>query len=306
LLRQLVNSTVEDVSIKEDVGYKAIEGILDRHISSEVNWDLYEDLKLLGLDEISLKKGHRDFVTIVSSRSGEGEIRVITVLEGRKKETVAEFLKTIPDELKKTIRRVCTDLYDGYINAVKEVLPKRVKVVADRYHVAKLYRGCVDDLRIEELKRIKKHLSKQEQDELKGAMWILRKNEKDLENEEKAILDRLFEYSPKLKQAYKFREQLTSIFEQPLSKKRGMRKIKNWEKRVKKSGLSCFDSFLTTLDNWMDEITNYFLDRNSSAFVEGLNNKIKVLKRRCYGIFNLSHLFQRIVLDLEGYELFAL
>jgi len=50
----------------------------------------------------------------------------------------------------------------------------------------------------------------------------------------------------------------------------------------------------------MDEITNYFVDRNNSGFVEGLNNKIKVLKRRCYGIFNLRHLFQRIYLDLEG------
>ncbi|MBI4853435.1 MAG: transposase [Acidobacteria bacterium] len=63
--------------------------------------------------------------------------------------------------------------------------------------------------------------------------------------------------------------------------------------------------FLTTLDNWIDEITNFFLDRNSSAFVEGLNNKIKVLKRRCYCIFNLSHLFQRIFLDLVGYDFFS-
>jgi transposase len=55
----------------------------------------------------------------------------------------------------------------------------------------------------------------------------------------------------------------------------------------------------------MDEITNYFLDRSNSGFVEGLNNKIKVLKRRCYGILNLSHLFQRLFLDLEGYRLFA-
>jgi len=127
-----------------------------------------------------------------------------------------------------------------------------------------------------------------------------------LKKEEQALLNRLFEYSPKLKQAYRFREQLTAIFDQDLSKKKALRKIKNWKKRVIKSGLCCFDPFLTTLDNWTDEITNFFLERNSSAFVEGLNNKIKVLKRRCYGIFNLSHLFQRIVLDLEGYELFAL
>ena len=56
----------------------------------------------------------------------------------------------------------------------------------------------------------------------------------------------------------------------------------------------------------MDEITNYFLDRQTSGFVEGLNNKIKVIKRRCYGILNVKHLFQRIYLDLSGYALFTL
>jgi transposase len=52
-------------------------------------------------------------------------------------------------------------------------------------------------------------------------------------------------------------------------------------------------------------LTNYFLDRLTSGFVEGFNNKLKVLKRRCYGILNLKHFFQRIYLDLEGYRLFG-
>jgi hypothetical protein len=78
-----------------------------------------------------------------------------------------------------------------------------------------------------------------------------------------------------------------------------------WQECVRHSGLSRFDDFLNTLDHWWNEITNYFANRDSSGFVEGLNNKLKVLKRRCYGLFNLGHLFQRIFLDLEGYRLFA-
>jgi hypothetical protein len=54
------------------------------------------------------------------------------------------------------------------------------------------------------------------------------------------------------------------------------------------------------------EFRNYFINRQTSGFVEGLNNKIKVIKRRCYGIFNITHLFQRIYLDIEGYSLFYL
>ena len=54
----------------------------------------------------------------------------------------------------------------------------------------------------------------------------------------------------------------------------------------------------------MEEISDYFTERRTSGFAEGLNNKIKVIKRRCYGIFNIKHLFQRIFIDTEGYSLF--
>ena len=59
------------------------------------------------------------------------------------------------------------------------------------------------------------------------------------------------------------------------------------------------------MDTWLDLIANDFRQRQTSGFVEGLNNKLKVLKRRCFGIYNLRHLFQRITLDLEGYRRFS-
>ena len=136
-------------------------------------------------------------------------------------------------------------------------------------------------------------------------MWTYRKKKADLSSDEADLLERLFAYSPDLKQAYNLREELNAIFQQPLSKKEATQKIKAWCQQVKESGLTCFDAFLTTLDNHFDYITNYFIKRLNSGFVEGFNNKIKVIKRRCYGIFNVAHLFQRIFLDLEGYRLFA-
>ena len=74
---------------------------------------------------------------------------------------------------------------------------------------------------------------------------------------------------------------------------------------VRNSGLDRFDKFLSTLENRMNIITNYFISRSSSGWIEGLNNKIKVLKRRSYGVKNLGNLFRRIWLDLRGYEAFA-
>jgi len=178
-------------------------------------------------------------------------------------------------------------------------------VVVDRYHGAKLYRAGVDRLRRPELRRLKQELPTEDYAKIQGALWPFRKNAADLEEEERLLLKRVFAASPDVQQAYEYREQLTARCEAELSKDQAPQKLKPWQQRVRASGLRCYDSFLQTLAQWMEEITNYFLERNNSGFVEGLNNKLKVLKRRCYGIFNLPHLFQRIFLDLEGYRLFA-
>ncbi len=304
ILLALVNSTISDVSIKEDLGYEAIMGIIDRYVGSDVDWNKIERLDIIGLDEISLKKGHKDFVTIVTARI-DGKTIILAVLKDRKKATVKQFLQRIPERLKKTVKAVCSDAYEGFVNAAKEVFGKKVMVVLDRFHIAKLYRNGLDSLRKEEMKRLKKELSEEEYKKLKGAMWILRKAKKDLTDEDIKVRDTLFKYSPILKIAYELCNSLTDIFEKDITKEEAKKKIKAWMKSVKKSKVTCFDTFLSTLDKWMEEITNYFVSRQNSGFVEGLNNKIKVIKRRCYGIPNPDHLFQRIYLDLEGFALYA-
>ena len=304
ILLQLVHATIEDVSIKEGLGAKAIEGIVERWISGEVQWGEVKRVKILGLDEIARKKGHRDFVVIVTGKSTDGELKILAVLPDRKKQTVKQFLERMPRRVKRAIRTVCTDMYEGFILAVKEVLGQ-AQVVIDRYHVAKLYRAGADRLRRQELRRLKKVLPKEDSAKLKGAMWPFRKKAAELEAEEQEVLTRLFTYSPVLQQAYEYREELTGIFDAPLSKDVALHQLTEWQRRVRASGLDCYDRFLHTLEKWKEEIANYFLARHNSGFVEGLNNKIKVLKRRCYGIFNLSHLFQRLSLDLEGYQRFA-
>jgi len=198
-----VHATIEDVSIKEDLGYKAVEGIVDRWIKREVKWAEVKRVKLLGLDEIALKKGHRDFVVIVTGRAASGEVKVLAVLPDRKKQTVKQFLEAMPRRVKRAIHTVCTDMYEGFILAVKEVLGK-AQVVIDRYHVAKLYRAGADRLRTQELRRLKRELPKEDYAKVKGAMWPFRKKAADLEGEEQALLTRLFTYTPALHQAYEY------------------------------------------------------------------------------------------------------
>jgi Transposase and inactivated derivatives len=304
LLRDLINSTITDVSMKRGIGEAAVEGIINRHIHQQVDWQKIKAIPLLGIDEIALKKGHKDFVVIISAINEQGEKHILAVLPDRKKDTVKAFLAAIPAPQRATIQRVCVDMYEGYSNAVYETLPG-VAVVVDRFHVAKNYRGCADKARKQEMQALKKTLSNEEYAELKGVMWLFRKNWTILTEEQQTTLLLLFSYSPILKQVYIFREILTSIFNSPLTKVHAVIELGAWIKEVQELGLSCFDSFVGTLQKWMDEISNYFIQRQSSGFVEGLNNKIKVIKRRCYGIYDLGRLFQHIWLDVEGRRLFG-
>ena len=304
ILKALINSTLQDVSRKEQVGYDGIEGIVERRIASRVEWSRYSDLSVLGLDEIALTKGHGDFVVIVSSRLSTGQVVVLAVLPNREKATVQAFLESIPAGLKATIHSVCTDMYEGYRQAVETVLAE-AHVVVDRFHVTKLYRQAADKVRQTEMKRLKKSLPKAEYATLNPCRHAFWKNAVDLTSQERQALEQLFAYAPNLRLIHVFREGLRAIFERPLSKAQAQDELKTWMFLVREQHIDCFEPFLKTLTNFFNEITNFLVHRLTSGFVEGLNNKIKVLKRRAFGITNLTHLFQRLVLDLEGYQLLA-
>ena len=301
ILNLLVNSTVKDVAKQENITYKKVIGIIKSHIPNKIDWSKIKKINYLGIDEIALKKGHKDFVVIISTKIN-GKAVVLGVLKDRKKTTVKKFLLSIPKHLAETVGNVCCDMYDGFINAAKEVFGSKVKIIIDRFHVAKNYRNAMETVRKKEMKRLKSELSEEDYKQLKNVMWILRKQYNELSDEEKETLSLLFKYSPLIKKSYNFRNKLTAIFNQPLSQKQAKRKINQWIKSVEKSELTCFNTFIKTLRKLWNEILNYFINRLNSGFVEGLNNKIKVIKRRCYGIFSVKNLFQRISIDLAGYH----
>ncbi|CAA6809021.1 MAG: Transposase of IS652 [uncultured Thiotrichaceae bacterium] len=115
-------------------------------------------------------------------------------------------------------------------------------------------------------------------------MWTLRKAKTALNTDERKQLKQLFAHSPDLKQACQLSQQLTQLLNTSTTRSGGIRRLKNWMKAVNMSELKCFDTFVGTLDTWLEEIANYFVARENSGFVEGLNNRIKVIKHRCYGL----------------------
>ncbi len=136
------------------------------------------------------------------------------------------------------------------------------------------------------------------------AIAILVKSKDYFSEEDKEILRPLFTYYPKLQLVYMYSHRLTTTFNSKLTKEQATEAFRKWIEDVSSSKVKCFKTFIVTLDKYMEEITNYFLYRNSSGFVEGFNNRIKVLTRRSYGLSNITRFFQRIKIDTEGLNMF--
>ena len=79
----------QDVSLKEGVGYDALLGVLKRHVATSVDWSQVSDLKTIGIDEIAMKKGHKDYAAIITARQADGQLKILGVLADRKKKALA-------------------------------------------------------------------------------------------------------------------------------------------------------------------------------------------------------------------------
>jgi len=303
LMLQLIGSTQSDVAKKESVTEENLQNIMDRYKMESVDWGTIKRIGLLGIDEIAQKKGYKDYVTIITSRY-QTKNKILGVIEGKEKANIEAFLSSIPKKKKKTITAICVDMCNNYIGAISAVFSSDIPIVVDRFHVAKLYRKSIAELRSQELKRLRKDLTKESYQALRPAIKILISKQERYNKKEKEILSPLFKLSPAIKAAYRLSRELMIIYNTHYKKETAQRKIEQWIRKVELSSVTCLDTFIKTLAYYSDYIGNYFIRRETSGFVEGINNKVKVIKRRCYGIYNLKHLFQRIYLDLQGYDIF--
>ncbi len=134
---------------------------------------------------------------------------------------------------------------------------------------------------------------------------LLRREWRSLNPDQQGKIIELFEQTPILARASVLRTLLTAIFESAPDRATAQSRLRLWVKQVKASGLHSFDTFLNTWHRWQDKILNYFDGRQTSGFVEGFNNKLKLLKRRCFGLDDPTELFRRLWLDIEGPRLWA-
>jgi transposase len=133
---------------------------------------------------------------------------------------------------------------------------------------------------------------------LRSLMHDFRRRPEDLTPEKKQELDALFARVPVLGQIYHQRWQATAIFDTASDRTTAEAQLREWIKEAQTTGLD-WQPFITMLENHWDGILAYFDEGRSSGPVEGLNNKLRVITRRSYGIKSVTTLWTRVLLDVN-------
>ena len=214
----------------------------------------------MGMDEIALRKGHSQYLTIITDLSDTCNIKLLAVLKGRSKDEILPFLKTIPKKTLLAMDAITIDMGASYFSALKylfnndDVFNKIVTI--DRFHVAKLLGDKVDKERKKVVNSLKKDFEKNEDtlNELKNTMWPFRHYLKDLDEDEKNRLDCLFEIEPNLERCHELREDFFYIFENhDLTKESAKYRIDDWisdAENYETKGFNPFTSFIKTYRNF--------------------------------------------------------
>ena len=220
--------------------------------------------------------------------------RVLAVLESREKTVIRAWLKAaVSSGLLAHLEEVTTDMWDGYVEAVKEVFDVRVRITIDRFHVMVNFQEGLTDARRE----IQRALPKEAVAELKGTRWKWLTNEENLTLEDRQALEGLKRKYPMLAQLAAQRESLRAIFEDRgiTTPDAGVQRLRAWCEGAKNFGLVALSSFTRTLERWMDKIANYFVSRSTNAQTEGYNHGLRAILWRAFGMRNFTHFRARVL-----------
>ena len=217
---------------------------------------------------------------------------VLDVLSDRKKHSLVAWLERPPDGIDLSqLAFAATDLWAHYRAAVHAVFPD-VSVVADRFHVVQNLHDVIHEVRREAQKTV---ADDDERAQLKGLRYLLLKNEHNLTDRDKDRLARLAETHPDLHRLWQLRQELHDWYETQTTPDKARLTLDVWIADARQLGLKHLDAFCNTLVTWQTEIVNFFHHRITSGFVEGMNSKIRVLKRIAFGIPNFEHFRLRVI-----------
>lgn len=267
--------TIQDVSRHLGLSWDTVKEMQRRDLQSRFSRPPLKNMKLLAIDEIAIFKGHRYLTVVMDLETG----CVVFVGDGKGTEALSPFWSRLARSRAK-ISAVAIDMSAAYIEAVSANLPD-AEIVFDHFHVVKAFNDKLSDLRRDLYREVTDKLHKKV---LKGTRWLLLKNPENLDatrNEDQRLKEALAINQP-LATAYYLKEDLRRIWSQPTERVAG-KALDAWVAKAEASGVRILQKFAKTLQGHRYGILAYYRHRISTGPLEGMNNKIKTMKRQAYG-----------------------
>ena len=270
----LRSMTVKDVAARLNISWDTVKEIHSTYLERRYSPPSLDGVECIGIDEFAIRKGHVYKTIVVDLTSG----RILYVGEGKGIESLAAFWKRVRRK-GISIKYVATDLSAAFTSSVLENCPQAVHVF-DHFHVVKLMNEKLDEIR-----RLQYHLEKDinKRKVLKGTRYLLLSNGSDIfDNEYKNRLDNALALNEPISKAYYLKENLREIWSQA-SKADAEQVLDDWAEQAKSSKIPQLQKMAMTILAHKRGILAWYDCHISTGKVEGINNKIKVMKRNAYG-----------------------
>jgi len=282
-------STIKSVAEFLKVGWDCIKDLHKDKLKLLYNRIELKDIEYLSVDEFAIAKGHEYMTVFTDIKSG----RIVHAVEGKDSDAIIPFLKRL---YKKAVnlKGIAMDMSPAFYSAVKQELP-HVDIIFDRFHVMKLMTTALDDVRKEQQRICG--------ESLKGDRFLLLKNYSSLDENGMERLNTLLKVNEPLFMAHTMKEQLRGFWEQE-DKRAGEVFLKKWCFDALMTGIKPLGKVAKSLWRKSEGLLSYFAHRISNGKAEGINNKIKTLKRQAYGYRDMEYFKLRLYhLHEQRYQL---
>lgn len=271
----LIESEMPVNKVSDCVGATAprIWRVFDYWIERAVANDRLGEVKQVGMDETSRKKGHSYVTQFVDLEAR----RTIFVTEGKDASTVDAFVEEVKKRggMKENIELVSMDMSAAFISGALSYLPE-AQLVFDKFHLVQSLNKALDEVRKAERKG---------NELLKGHRYTILRKHKNLSKAKQAELDMLLPLYPTLGEAYRLRELFLDVFEIPEAEEaKGY--LWFWYDKAREAGIQPITKFANSVKAHWSGITAYFDTKVTNGILEGINSKIQLAKRRARGYRN--------------------
>ena len=276
-------STIEHVAKFLRVSWSLIKNIHKAYLLREYQSPDLKSIQYIGVDEFSITKGHRYMTIFINLETGE----IIHAIEGKSIENVTPFMLKLKKEATQ-LKAIAMDMNAAYASAVRQFLPN-VDIVFDRFHVVALLNTTIDEIRREQQAKCNAAGLRV----IKGMRFLLLSNYETLDFKKQKSLECLLEVNKPIAIAHAMKEQIRLFWTKP-SLTEGARFLGWWIIDTFESGINELQKAGKTLLRHGMDLLNYFKHRITNGKTEGINNKIKTMKRQAYGFRDIDYFKLRL------------